>query len=97
VRFEIVLAPEAVEDLHALKAHLRCAVREALEKHLRHEATRTSRSRIRRLRGLSKPQYRLRVGDVRVFYDVSESTVEVLAIVLKAEAASWLIQFGSPE
>jgi hypothetical protein len=32
-----------------------------------------------------------------VFYDVSESTVEVLAIVLKAEAASWLIQFGSPE
>jgi mRNA-degrading endonuclease RelE of RelBE toxin-antitoxin system len=47
--------------------------------------------------GLSKPQYRLRVGDVRVFYDVSESTVEVLAIVLKAEAASWLIQFGSPE
>jgi mRNA-degrading endonuclease RelE of RelBE toxin-antitoxin system len=97
VRFEIVLAPQAVEDLHALKAHLRSAVREALEKHLRHEPTRTSRSRIRQLRGLSKPQYRLRVGDVRVFYDVSESTVEVLAIVLKAEAASWLIQFGSPE
>ena len=97
MRFEIVLAPQAVEDLHALKAHLRSAVREALEKHLRHEPTRTSRSRVRRLRGLSKPQYRLRVGDVRVFYDVSESTVEVLAIVLKAEAASWLIQLGSPE
>ena len=97
VRFEIVLAPEAVDDLHALKAHLRAAVREALDKHLQHEPARTSRSRIKRLRGLSKPQYRLRVGDVRVFYDVSGSTVEVLAVVSKAEATSWLAQFGSPE
>ena len=97
MRFEIVLAPEAVEDLYSLKRHLRAAVRDALDKYLRHEPARTSRSRIKRLRGLSKPQYRLRVGDVRVFYDVSGSTVEVLAVVPKAEAASWLTQFGSLE
>jgi mRNA interferase RelE/StbE len=46
---------------------------------------------------LRRPQYRLRVGEVRVFYDVSGTTVEVLAIVDKSEAESWLAQFGSPE
>jgi len=80
-----------------LKASLRASVREALETHLRHEPTKTSRSRIKRLRGLSRPQYRLRMDEVRVFYDVSGSTVQVLAIVAKSEAESWLAQFGNPE
>jgi len=34
---------------------------------------------------------------VRIFYDVTETTVEVLAIVTKSEAQSWLAQFGNPE
>ena len=97
MRFAIVLAPEAVEDLRNLKANLRAAVRAALETHLSHEPTKTSRSRIKRLRGLSRPQYRLRADEVRVFYDVSGSTVEVLAIVVKSEAELWLRQFGGPE
>lgn len=94
MRFEILLAPEAVEDLRRFKANERTAIKEALETHLRHEPTKTSRSRIKRLRGTARPQYRLRVGEVRVFYDVSGSTVEVLAIVSKSEALSWLAQFG---
>ena len=97
MRFEILLAPEAVEDLRRLKASDRTAVKEALETHLRHEPTKTSRSRIKRLRGMARPQYRLRVEEVRVFYDVSGSNVEVLAIVPKSEAESWLAQFGSPK
>src|SRR5713226_9725358 len=97
MRFEIILAPEAVEDLRRLKANERTAIKEALEAHLRHEPTKTSRSRIKRLRGIARPQYRLRVERVRMFYDVSGSTVEVLAIVPKSEAASWLAQFGSPK
>ena len=97
MRFEILLAPEAVEDLRRLKAGERTAVKEALETHLRHEPTKTSRSRIKRLRGIARPQYRLRVEEVRVFYDVSGSTVEVLAIVPKPEAESWLARFGRPK
>jgi len=97
MRYEILLAPEAVEDLRSLKANVRAAVREALEAHLRHEPQKVSKSRIKPLRGLSRPQYRLRVDEVRVFYDVVGSTVEVLAIVSKSEAESWLAQFGSPE
>ena len=94
MRFEIFLAPEAVEDLRRLKANERSGVKEALEAHLRHEPSKTSRSRIKRLRGMARPQYRLRVEEVRVFYDVSGSAVEVLAIVPKPEAESWLAQFG---
>jgi mRNA interferase RelE/StbE len=90
------LAPEAVEDFKNLKANVRSMVRAALDTHLRHEPRKTSRSRIKRLRGIGRPQYRLRVDDVRVFYDVSNSTVEILAIVNKAEAAAWLARFGSP-
>ena len=95
--FAIVLAPEAVDDLRSLTANLRATVRSALEAHLRHEPEKITRSRIKRLRGLRRPQYRLRVGAIRVFYDVSGTTVEVLAIVAKSEAESWLAQFGNPE
>ena len=92
--YAIVLAPEAVDDLGTLTANVRAIVRTALEKHLRHQPGKTSRSRIKRLRGLRRPQYRLRVGEIRVFYDVSGATVEVLAIVAKSEAESWLAQFA---
>ncbi|HEY8872712.1 MAG TPA: type II toxin-antitoxin system RelE/ParE family toxin [Stellaceae bacterium] len=94
--FAIVLAPEAVEDLRALTANLPAVVRDALETHLRQEPMKTSRSGIKRLRGLRRPQYRLRVDEVRVFYDVSGATVEILAIVAKSESEPWLAQFGDP-
>jgi mRNA-degrading endonuclease RelE of RelBE toxin-antitoxin system len=95
MRYAILLAPEAVDDLKSLKAGVRGVVRAAIETHLRHEPTKTSRSRIKRLRGLDRPQYRLRIDDVRVFYDVSNSTVEILAVIRKSDAAIWLAQFGN--
>ena len=94
MRYEIILAPEAVEDLRLLRANIRAEVGDAIEKHLRHQPTEVSRSRIKRLRGLAQPQYRLRVGEVRVFYDVIEGQVQVLAIVAKADAANWLMDRG---
>ena len=95
--YAIVLAPEATEDLEGLKANVRAKVRDGLETHLRQEPSKTSRSRIKRLRKMSQPQYRLRLDDVRVFYDITGNTVEVLAIVLKSEAATWLAKFGKAE
>lgn len=77
---------------------MRTAVQSALETHLRHEPTKVSRSRIKRLRGLAHPQYRLRVVDeVRVFYDVNGNVVEVLAIVPKSDAEAWLEAEGVQE
>jgi len=93
--FEIVLAPEALDDLRALRAYDRAKVLEAMNAHLRHHPTQVSRSRTKRLRGMDRPQFRLRVDDVRVFYDVIGTRVEVLAIVEKSEAAAWLARHGS--
>ena len=97
MRYEVVLAPEAAKVYKALRANRRSEMRDALERHLRYEPTRVSKSRIKRLRGLSQPQYRLRVGEARAFYDVTLETVEVLAIVTKAEAARWLAEHGTPD
>ena len=103
MKYEIILSPEAMDDLGDLKANIHAVVRGAIEEHLRHEPGKTSRSRIKRLRGLSRPQYRLRVGDIRIFYDVTGKRVEVLAIVPKDEAGEWLkkagesYENGSPE
>jgi mRNA interferase RelE/StbE len=97
MRYEITLAPEAAQDLRRLKANIRAAVKDGIEQHLRHEPAKVTKSRIKRLRGLSHPQYRLRIDDVRVFYDIVESTVEVLAIVPKSEAEAWLAAAGQPE
>ena len=95
MRYEVVLAPEAAKAFRSLPAYHRAEVRGALERHLRDQPTRVSKSRIKRLRGLSQPQYRLRVGEVRVFYDVTREAVEVLAIGTKGEAASWLAEHGT--
>ena len=92
--FRIVLMPQAIDDLRKFRANVRSNVRSAIEIHLRYEPTRISRNRIKRLRELDHPQYRLRVGDIRVFYDVFDARVEVLAIVSKIEAAAWLAQFA---
>ena len=94
MKHEIILAPEAARDLKRLKAHIRARVKVALGRYLRHEPEMASRSRIKRLRGLSHPQYRLMVGEIRVFYDITGRVVEVLANVQKSEAASWLEEMG---
>ena len=96
MRFDIVLAPEAARRLRGFTARDRAWVKDALERHLRHEPRKASQSRIKRLRGLSQPQYRLRVGEIRVFYDVTEETVEILAIVTKEQAQAWLDDEGTP-
>ena len=43
---------------------------------------------------MRRPQYRLRVSDIRVFHDVTDEAVGVLAVVPKEEAAAWLEPYG---
>ncbi len=98
MRYEIIFAPEAEEDLLALRANERSEVLDAIEIHLRYEPEKTSKSRIKRLEGMEWPQYRLRIGDIRAFYDVfymnEGGVVEVLAIREKSEAMNWLAEYG---
>jgi mRNA interferase RelE/StbE len=97
MRYEIIVAPDATAALRQLDAHIRSEVRDQMELHLRHQPEKVNKSRIKRLRGFRQPQYRLRVGNIRVFYDVVEEQVHVLAVVEKSETTQWLKHRGVPE
>ena len=89
--YEIVLKHSAIADLDALRKFDAAQIADAMEKHLRHNPTKESKSRIKRLRGLSSPDYRLRVGDYRVFYAVDKDgrRVEVLRVMHKEQTVSY--------
>jgi len=78
-----------MEALREMKRFHAREVLDAVESHLRFEPERTSKSAIKRLRGRQQATYRLRVGEYRVFYDVEEERVTVLAILHKKETAAF--------
>jgi mRNA interferase RelE/StbE len=92
--YEIRLTDHAREDFLALDARWRSGIKAAMEAHLRHGPAKESKSRIKRLRGLRQPQYRLRVDTIRVFYDIERGHVNVLGIVPKEKADEWLARYG---
>ena len=89
--YEIVLKRGAIEDLDRLRKYDATQIANAMEKHLTQQPTKESRNRIRRLRGVSEPDYRLRVADYRVFYSVREPErrVDVLRIMHKDETREY--------
>lgn len=97
MRYEIVFAPQAVQDLKRLPVRHRTLIRDSVEKYLCYEPDKVSQSRIKRLQGIRHPQYRLRVGEMRAFYDIVAEEVEVLAIIQKSDAADWLAEMGEAE
>ncbi len=94
MNFEIIFSPVAVQDMKLLDARQRATVKDTIETHLRHEPTKTGKSRIKKLSGLRHPEYRLRIDEIRVFYDVVENRVEILAIIPKSKALEWLEKAG---
>jgi mRNA-degrading endonuclease RelE of RelBE toxin-antitoxin system len=89
--YEILLKPSAVRDLDALRGYDAAAVADGIEEFLTHEPTKESRSRIKRLRRAQKTDYRLRIGDYRVFYtvDLGCSRVEVLRVLHKGQTTEF--------
>src|SRR4051812_5982211 len=96
MRYEIILSPMALENLRRLDAHRRAGGGGARGGHLPPEPPEGSRGRVKRAPALAQPQYRLRVGDIRVFYDVVEARVEILAILFKPMVDEWLQEAGRP-
>lgn len=96
MRYEVVIAESAEAVFCGLDAHWRSTLKDDMRQFLEHEPRKESKSRIKRLRGLRQPQYRLRVGDMRVFYDVNDALrqVEVIGFVMKPKTGAWLEQHG---
>ena len=83
--YRIMLKPSAIADLDALRKYDATQIADAMEKHLQHNPAKESKNRIKRLRGISNPDYRLCVGDYRIFYAVDEVArrVDVLRVMHK--------------
>jgi len=90
--FRIEVVDEARAALRRLRAVDRAKVLDRIERHLADAPTAQSRSRIKRMSTGTYPPSRLRVDDVRFYYDVDEAArlVVVLGIVPKSESAAWL-------
>ena len=99
MKYKIIIAQSAQETFTNLDAPWRSLLKKAIQKHLEISPKRESKSRIKRLRGLRQPQYRLRVDRMRVFYDVNEKNkrVEILDFVIKSETSQWLKEHGVPK
>jgi mRNA-degrading endonuclease RelE of RelBE toxin-antitoxin system len=84
-KYRIQYAQEAANDVRALRAFDRTKVLEGIEQFLSHDPKAVSRSRIKEMNRPFWSQYRLRIDDFRVYYDVDESqqVVNVLRVLRK--------------
>lgn len=90
--YRIELSDAAKLDLRALRKSSQVKVLDKIEMHLTYQPTMRSKSRIKSLRPGTFPHYRLRVDELRVYYDVIEPQhlVVVYGIVPKEESEAWL-------
>jgi mRNA-degrading endonuclease RelE of RelBE toxin-antitoxin system len=94
VSYSITLDPQALDDLNRIRVYDRRKIVHCIEQVLSANPTQVSRSRIKRLRDLDSPQFRLRVNGFRVFYDVYEEGVYVLRVLPKDAVQGYLKEMG---
>lgn len=84
--YDIQYAQEASDDIRGLRKSDQRKVFDGIELHLTHEPKKTSRSRIKAMLQPFWSQYRLRIDEFRVYYDVDDdaSVVNVLRVLQKS-------------
>jgi mRNA-degrading endonuclease RelE of RelBE toxin-antitoxin system len=92
--YEIRYSNEAVQQLKKLRAYDRTAILDQIEQVLKVNPAIVSKARIKQLRDPAPTQYRLRVGEFRVFYDVAEDVVFVIQVLSKQDSLDYL---GGPQ
>ncbi len=99
MKYEVIVAQDARDQFVQLDGRWRSRLKKEIRRHLADRPRHESKSRIKKLRGLRQPQYRLRVDEIRIFYDVNDETgrVEILGFIDKAEATAWLKTHGVPK
>ena len=90
--FSVIYSPEAFDHLASLQKSDQVAVVDNVEQQLTHEPTLATRRR-KLLRPNPLAPWQLRIGDIRVFYDVQEtpdSVVQIKAIGKKIHNEVWI-------
>ncbi len=88
--YEICYAEEAAEDIRRLRAFDQNKVMDGIEEHLTLQPRQESKSRIKAMSQPFWSQYRLRIDDFRVYFDVDEEehAVNVLRVLEKGTAST---------
>jgi mRNA interferase RelE/StbE len=83
--YRLQYAALAADDIRALRAFDQCKVLDGIEEHLSDHPQQTSKSRIKAMGQPFWSQYRLRIDDFRVYYDIDENdhVVNVLRVLKK--------------
>jgi len=90
--FAVIYSPEAVDHLAALSKATQTLVVDEVDKQLTHEPKLPTRKR-KLLRPNPIAPWELRLGDIRVFYDVQEEPkplVKIAAVGIKQHNALWI-------
>jgi len=90
--FAIIYSPEAVDHLQALPKATQVLVVDQVDEQLTHEPALATRKR-KLLRPNPIAPWELRLGDVRVFYDVQEQPdglVKIAAVGIKQHNELWI-------
>lgn len=95
-RYEIEYAQEAVDDVDVLRAFDQRRILDGIEQHLGLQPTKVSRTRIKQMLQPFWSQYRLRVDEFRVYYDVDEDEHEVNVLRILAKESSETPEEPSP-
>ncbi len=95
--YEVRYSKESLEQLKKLRAHDRAEILDGIKRFLITNPTTTSKARIKSLRQPAPTEYRLRVRDFRVYYDVDQLTVYVVQILSKEDSISYLEDRGEQQ
>jgi len=90
--YEIRYSKESLEQLKKLRAHDRTEIFDRIKQFLTTDPTTTSKARIKRLRQPAPTEYRLRVRDFRVYYDVDQQAVYIVQVLSKEDSISYLLE-----
>jgi mRNA interferase RelE/StbE len=90
MRYEIRYSDEAIDPLKALRTFDRTTILDQIEQVLGVNPTTESKARVKRLRQPAPTQYRLRVGEFRVFDDVDQQAVLIIQILSKPDTHDYL-------
>ena len=88
--FELRYSEAAVGQLRKLRAFDRAMILREIEQVLGVNPTLESKAKIKLLRPPAPTQYRLRVAEFRVFYDVLAETVHIIQVLGKDDCIAYL-------
>lgn len=87
--YSIHLKPTAIDDLDSLRKYDVTKILDGIEEHLKWEPLKESRSRIKKLKGKQQTEFRLRIDEWRIFYNVVGNEVWILRIFHKQDTNSF--------